>query len=342
LIGKDHNFKEVAGMSVVRRADAEPPRSRREYWQRILEDTFGPAELRVCGELGSGDRLRVGDAGAVRVFELSVSGRNEAERRRTHIRRLDRELYKIAVHTRGHGVVEQDGRRTRLEPGDLIFADLSRPCHWAYSSAEFVSVAFPHTLLPLQEKQLTRLTGVRIPGDRGLGALVSSLARQLPERLDDCGPADQARLGTAVLDLVTAALAARLDRAQEVPPDSRRRALLLRLLAFIEEHLGDPELSPAGIAAAHHISLSYLYKLFETEQTTVADWIRRRRLERCRRDLLDPALWHTPVSTIAARWGFASPAHFSRTFRAAHGLPPRQYRTLLTETGADRASSRGG
>jgi AraC-like DNA-binding protein len=316
-------------MSLVFHADAEPLGSRADYWQHVLEDTFGPAELRVCGELGSGDRLRVSDAGAARVFELSISSRNEAERARTHIRRLDRELYKIAVHARGRGVVEQDGRRTRLEPGDLIFADLSRPCRWDYSSAQFVSVAFPHALLPLQQDQLTRLTGVRIAGDRGLGALVSSLARQLPERLDDCGTADQARLGTAVLDLVAAALATRLDRAQEVPPGSRRRALLLQVLAFIEARLGDPGLSPASIAAAHHISISYLYKLFETEQTTVAEWIRRRRLERCRRDLLDPTLKHTPVSTIAARWGFTSPAHFSRAFRAAHGIPPREYRTLV-------------
>jgi methylphosphotriester-DNA--protein-cysteine methyltransferase len=82
-------------------------------------------------------------------------------------------------------------------------------------------------------------------------------------------------------------------------------------------------LAPAGAVSS---------RLFETERATPADWIRRRRLERCRRDLLDPALWHTPVSTIAARWGFASPAHFSRAFRAAHGLPPTEYRTHFTES----------
>jgi AraC-like DNA-binding protein len=315
-------------MRAVFQADAEPPTSRADYWQHVLEDTFGPADLRVGGGLDAGDRLRVGDAGAVRVFELSISGRNEAERARTHIRRLDRELYKIHVQVRGRGVVEQDDRQTVLAPGDLTFADLSRPCRWDYSSARFVSVAFPRALLPLQEDRLTRLTCVRMPGDRGLGSLVSSLARQLPDRLDDCGPADRARLGTAVLDLVTAVLAARLDRAQEVPPDSRRRALLLRIHAFVEERLGDPGLSPTMIATANYISVRYLYKLFEAEQTTVADWIRRRRLERCRRDLLEPALRAEPVHVIGARWGFTSPAHFGRAFRDAYGLPPGEFRRL--------------
>jgi AraC-like DNA-binding protein len=319
-------------MAVAFHADAEPLASRPDYWRHVLEQTLGPADLLEEGDLDSADRLHVGDAGAVRVVELSISSRQAAERGQIHIGRLDPDLYKVAVQARGRGMIEQDSRQARLAPGDLTFVDLSRPHRWAYWSAQFVAVAFPPALLPLRRNELARLTGVRIRGDRGIGALASSLARQLPERLDDCSAADGARLGTAVLDLVAAALAALRDRTQEVPPDSRQRALLLRLLAFIDERLGDPGLSPATIAAAHYISVSYLYRLFETEQTTPAAWMRRRRLERCRRDLLDPALWHTPVSTIAARWGFASPAHFSRAFRAAHGLPPTEYRTLLTES----------
>jgi AraC-like DNA-binding protein len=239
---------------------------------------------------------------------------------------MDPDLYKVGVQTRGHGLVAQNGREASMAPGDLTLVDFSRPYRWDYSRSQLVVLLFPRALVPLHSDELTRLTGVRIRGDRGLGALVSSLARQLLPRVDDCGPADQIRLGTTVLDLVTAALAAQLDRAQQIPPDSRRRALLLRVLAFIEQQLADPRLSPTGIAAAHHISVSYLYKLFDAEQTTVAEWIRHRRLERCRHDLLDPALRHTPVSTIAARWGFTNAAHFSRAFRAVHGMPPAEYR----------------
>jgi AraC-like DNA-binding protein len=315
-------------MSVEFRAADELPKSRTDYWQHVVGESLGPLDLRVSGSVDVHDRLRVGDVGAVRVIELSHRHSDRAERSPTHIRRLDPELYKIDVLARGRGVVEQDGRQAVKAPGDLVFVDLSRPCRWDYASAQVVAVVFPRALLPLRQDELTRLTGVRIRGDRGLGALASSLARQLPGHLDDGRPADQARLGTAVLDLLTAALAARLDRAQEVPPESRQRALLLHVHAFIEARLGDPRLSPASIAAAHYISVRYLYKLFETEQTTPAGWIRRRRLNRSRRDLLDPALRDAPVSTIAERWGFTSAAHFSRAFRAAYGLPPGEYRTI--------------
>lgn len=98
--------------------------------------------------------------------------------------------------------------------------------------------------------------------------------------------------------------------------------------AFIDRRLADPRLSPGTIAAAHHISLRLLHKLFEEHGTSVGRWIRDRRLERCRRDLLDPALSDVPASAIAFGWGFADAAHFTRVFREAYGHPPGEYRRL--------------
>ncbi len=132
----------------------------------------------------------------------------------------------------------------------------------------------------------------------------------------------------AALDLLTVALAGRLDRHGEVRPDVSQRALLLRVRAFIEDRLADPRLSPATVARAHHVSLRFLYKLFEGERASVAGLIRERRLDRCRRDLLDPSLGGVPVSAIAARWGLTNAAHFSRAFRAAYGVSPVEYRRL--------------
>ncbi|MEO3823297.1 helix-turn-helix domain-containing protein [Actinomadura sp. B10D3] len=39
-----------------------------------------------------------------------------------------------------------------------------------------------------------------------------------------------------------------------------------------------------------------------------------------------------PVSAIAARWGFADAAAFSRVFRAAYGLPPGEFRLAVSVT----------
>jgi AraC-like DNA-binding protein len=102
--------------------------------------------------------------------------------------------------------------------------------------------------------------------------------------------------------------------------------MLTTVQGFIQQNLGDPGLSPAAVAAAHHMSLRSLHQLVHDEGLTVAGWIRARRMERCRRDLSDPAMESRPVAAIAARWGFSSAADFSRAFRAAHGMPPAEYR----------------
>ncbi|MFI6870825.1 helix-turn-helix domain-containing protein [Nocardia sp. NPDC050406] len=134
------------------------------------------------------------------------------------------------------------------------------------------------------------------------------------------------RLSSAVVDLVSVALAERTDSALVLGSEAGQRTLLPRIQSFIDERLGDPELCPEMIAAAHHISTRYLYKLFRAEGCGVAEWIRGRRLERCRADLLDPAARGRTAHAIATRWGFTSPAHFTRIFRRAYGFPPGEFR----------------
>jgi AraC-like DNA-binding protein len=183
--------------------------------------------------------------------------------------------------------------------------------------------------VPLPRDALERLTAVPISGRDGLGASISSLARHIAPRLEEQGPTDGVRLAAALMDLLIVMLAGRLDRATTVAPATRRRALLATLQAFIDSHLADPELSPSTIAAAHHISLRYLHRLFEGQGTTVGERIKTRRLANCRQDLLDPSLAGLPVNAIASRWGFIDAARFSRAFRDAYGQPPGEFRRHL-------------
>jgi AraC-like DNA-binding protein len=319
-MGREAAIRWGDGVTVTFRAAAEPATSRRDYWQHVVGTAMGPVDLQVDGAVGERDRLVVADLGAVRVGALEASYPGGASRRDRHIRQADPDLCKIDVVVQGRGVVEQDGREAHLREGDLTFVDLSRPGRWRMSASRLIAVIFPRALLPLRRADAGRLTAVRIPGDRGAGAVVSALARSV---VAHAGEAD-ARLGTAVLDLFTTALAARLDRP--VPPATRQRAMFLRVQAYIERNLGDPGLSPRSIADAHFISVRHLHKLFEGQESTVAGWIRARRLDRCRRDLLDPGLRDRTVAAIGARWGLTNAAHFSRAFRAAYGLPPVEFR----------------
>ena len=112
-----------------------------------------------------------------------------------------------------------------------------------------------------------------------------------------------------------------------------RAEVLLNIQSFIEANLGDPDLDPERIARASFISTRYLHKLFEAEGTSVCRWIRTSRLERCRRDLLDPELDHETILAIASRWGLPGPQQFSRLFRSAYGCSPSELRREARRAG---------
>lgn len=104
------------------------------------------------------------------------------------------------------------------------------------------------------------------------------------------------------------------------------RTQLHQAKAHIELRLGEPDLCPAVIAAAQHISVRLLHKLFSADGQTVASWIRQRRLERVRQDLVHPRYARLPIIAIAGRSGFVNAAHFSRVFKATYGTSPSDYR----------------
>jgi AraC-like DNA-binding protein len=329
-------------VTIVIRAEDEPVPTRLAYLRHAVRDTIAPFDLRVDAEPNFRSQIVTGAAGPLRL--TTVAGPTlEAERSRRLVRQSDPGLFKIDVQTRGRSVFAQDDREAVLAPGDFTLVNLSRPCRLAAlgdPDQEVVAVQFPRSLLPIGERELTSLTAVRIGGRDGLAGLVSSLVVHLRDGLDTHVPADLVRLSTALTDLLVVGLAGLVDRPSAVPPEGHRRALLWRVRAFIEECLGDPGLSPAVVAAANHVSVRYLHSLFESEEATVAGWIRWRRLERCRRDLLDPALQSWSVRAIGARWGLIDPQHFSRVFRATYGLPPAEYREAHREPAVSRSVGR--
>jgi AraC-like DNA-binding protein len=277
--------------------------------------------------------LAVRDLGPMVVGELWAGSPADVRRTKRHVARDENDLCKVHMLSAGRGVVEQAGQRATLGPGDLVFVDLARPVRWTMSAMRSVAVVFPRALLPLDPRAADGLAGVRLAGDRGPGAVASSLVRELARHAGAVDGDGGGRLGTAVLDVLAAALAGRAadgapgrTREVTVPAAAAGRARLTAVLADIEANLGDPGLTPTTLAAAHHMSLRALHALFDEHVATVASWIRHRRLERTRHDLADPAQRDVAVSAIAARWGLVNPTHFSRTFRAAYEVSPVEYR----------------
>jgi AraC-like DNA-binding protein len=314
----------TSGLAVAERFDV---------YRTAISEAFVPLDATIGTGPSFDAVLRSVGLGQLSVSDVSATGHLVA-RTAQSIRASDPEYYKLGLQVSGYSVVYQDCREAALTPGDFALYDTSRPYTLSFDqSYRMMVVMFPRTLLRLPEQPVAALTARRISGRQGIGALLSPFLVGLGRQLTESNPAVDVHLGDAVLDLLAATFAEQLQLGSLVSPETHRRALTLKIHAFISERLGDAELSPTQIAAAHHISLRYLHRLFEGEGHTVNGWIRSQRLERCRRDLTDPRHTGTSVSAIAAHWGLPNPAHFSRLFKAAYGAAPGEYRSTA---GQDR------
>jgi AraC-like DNA-binding protein len=324
-------------IETVFRTAGLPASERFECWRETMQKLTAPSELTSdhAADFQADMRfLRIGD---VLVWPATVL---PARFRRTPrlIRQSDPDTYHLTCLLRGTKDLSHAGREERCGAYDLQIADHSRPYDARVvdtgTTAQAIGVEVPKSLLPLPRRSIDVLIARRLSARDGLGGLLTGFLNQLVQDTGSYGPGDGPRLETVLVDLVTALLAHELDAQDALHPEARQRALTLRIQAFIGRHLADCDLTPGAIAAAHHISVSYLHRLFRQQGTSVSSLIRRQRLERARRDLADPAQRATPVHAIAARWAFPQHATFSRAFHATYGLAPRDYRQRALSKGA--------
>ncbi|QKV93079.1 helix-turn-helix domain-containing protein [Streptomyces sp. NA02950] len=300
-----------------------------DHWVYEMSQVFAGLDTRPVSKGPFQGIAARGSVGSVQLNSISA-GPLRVRRTARLCAQYEEDYYKVALQISGTSVVEQGGAQTALGPGDIAICDAARPYSFTYvGDFRTVILLLPRPLLPLRPEAVSEVTAHRISTDEGVGAVVAPFLQSLGEQdRDFVGPAAHSLMDGTV-SLLTALVMERLDRA--APHD----AMMLRIRAYIEHRLADPELSPDTIAEAHGISRRYLFKLFAAEGTTVAGWIRTRRLEHCARDLANSDAADQPIGMVATRWGLLDHRHFSRVFKSVYGETPREFRrrALVDVTG---------
>ena len=305
-----------------------PPGERFACWRAMVGEMYAPVEIHT--DRPREFRAGVGalDLGAAQVAAIRCSA-VAARRTARLIRRADPECYEISLGVRGRFALAQDGRTLSWGPGDMVIYNTWQPFRSVATTGRgtvaVLHAQVPRQLIRLPRNRIDRIGAARLSTREGAGALLAQFLARVTRDAPSYRPSQAAPLGGVLNDLVTAALAGCVGM-DTAPVDGSRHALLLRIHDYIERSLPDPLLSPTSVAAAHHVSVRALHRLFEDQDSTVTDLIRTRRLEKCRRDLADPRQRQHSIRAIAARWGYPDPANFTRSFRTAYGLTPSAYR----------------
>lgn len=253
-------------------------------------------------------------------------GRHAAHRDRETISPDDAGYYVLTLQLSGQLRMRQHDRLAVVEPGLFALYDASEPASLTASDDyRSTCIRFPKRYLGAREDtSLEHITATAFECAPGLPAAVWGALISLNRNLGSLGPHGPSAVHD-VMNMVSTLLLHQLGQ-QRTPARPGNELLLEQVREHIDAHLGDPDLSPARIAAAHYISPRHLHTLFERTDTTVARWTRQRRIEMCRRDLADPAMAHVPIAAIATRWGFRGPSRFNEAFKRSAGCTPAEFR----------------
>jgi len=265
------------------------------------------------------DAAAVGRAAVARV---RGSGHLVARSSRA-ISSSDPELLKVTLHrSPGPAAVDQGGTQNRAHSGDFVVFDMTRPYRLAVADdCDVMAVGIARTELGRHADTVARQAARRLPADTGAHAVLSAFLVGLGRHLDELAGPAEAHVGDALVSLLLAAFTesepGRMDTATE---------LVDRIRVYALANISDPSLCVDSVAAAHGISARQLHRLFRRGGVPFAVWLRGERLDRIRRDLLDPTHDGRTTAAVAARWGIHDPRHLARALRTQYGQTARDLR----------------
>jgi AraC-like DNA-binding protein len=296
--------------------DQHPPAERRQAWReamtRLRLPLAGAADAAdACASVISLTSPMGMEVSLVEAGPQEISGRNPDQPAAVW----------LAALLDGQATLDDGRSETPVAAGDIVFGPTG--------AAAALRLATPFRLLLITaprvalDHRLIAPKAVRVgslPAARGVNHVFSGLLRATAEAIADLTDDQLRPLELAVTEFLVACL------VSESTPMRGAAAQLHRVHQTIETLLADPELSLRRAADAEGVSTRYLQKLFTGAGESFSGYVRLRRLERCRLDLVSPRFGKDSISTICFRWGFGGSAHFSRAFRRQYGVSPREYR----------------
>jgi AraC-like DNA-binding protein len=304
------------------------PRNRFDYWHSIACETVvdhaSIPESRQSFQAKLESEILAEGMGLI-LFENSPMTISHTMR---HVAKAKTDDLFVCRQLAGTLALEQEGRDIVLEPGDVTLLDPRLPYTGTFfAGSRLLLLRVTRSLLDARLGNTREMIARCIKPLDAENSLTSALLATLPAHAGKLGDTAADLVKTQVLDLLAVSFAK--TREGRTPGVSSARSLVtMKVRAAVEARLTDPALNTEAVAAAAGVSVRYANAVLADEGTSIGRLIQARRLARCKRALHDARQAHRTVSEIAYGWGFSDMTHFARTFRAAYGVLPSEYRSL--------------
>lgn len=250
-----------------------------------------------------------------------------AKRTKQDLARSQREVYYATFILAGEMKVEQFNRTHFVKRGDQVMFDSAAPATLTSRDSSLLlglNLIIPKESVSTMPDVENRFHNVAITREKLFHPLSECLTSLSDNMLQ--APTDKlSDIFDACLALLPVA-AGPLDGNRYAAPSGRERDLLKELLAYVNNTISDPRLSPQLVAEHLGVSARYVHRLLGANGATFSSYVTAARLDNVRRDLELSIAHHQPISVVARRWGFTDPSNFFRSFRRKFGCSPGSLR----------------
>lgn len=306
-----------------------------EGFRSLIENSFYVHDAHLLSDRGVGSdfELTTTNAGLLPVTRYSGGIDVGVRRLWKHIRTRPSELYLIWFPLAGSVAITQDKALDSLaEVGEFLITCADRPFYARSLQDEngrcsHLSIVAPSHVMRSLLPSVDKICGHAFQTG-GASAIALDIFNGLISGSNDIGVEAAARLGQAGLEAITESV--RHQVTGELIEVDTKKIHLHRVLRFIDQNLPLQGLTAERVAGACKISRRYLHYLMRAHNTTFGEYLWEIRLKQAREWLLDPEFSHFNIVDIAYMCGFRSASHFSNSYHARFGQPPRDARSLET------------
>lgn len=288
-------------------------------WGRIVNEIVCNVDIVVGGSSDFFGEMHARNLDTLDLLTINCD-RESARRDRQHIASDPGETALLMFVETGELRITQLGRELVIGPNTAVLYDLTVPYTYYHSDrTRLLAAKVPISALKARLGRYAHYLGRTYGGGAsGPVAITSRYLASLMEGLGDVPPSVAPEYAAKSFDLIALMLESSESRAP-IPQSQSLSALFRRSVAVIDADLSDASLDPAMIARRVGISTRYLHKIFQEAGTSVAGHLRERRLQKAHKELTLESRRALSIAEIARRAGFASLAHFSRSFRKRFG-----------------------
>lgn len=279
------------------------------------------------------DQFSIGNIGVIRHYGR---GLQQCVRRPEHIASDNVDDFVICIPQHSEYGVRLAGSECKTDSDGIVLLTTRQPFQVyirnpvSINRFKVLYLRIPGPVLRHRVPNVDALCGRFIPNNPGTAHALQSIIEVALDDGPNMQPEDRNALKAALLDFTCVMAARALGNAEQgAERTSALERTYRRAKSFIEDNLSNDALCLVLVAGHCNVSPRYLNKAFAASSTSVASFIKDMRLQRCQEALRNKNHFHRSIFEIAVDWGFQSPQHFSRIYKAKFGCAPRSERALM-------------